>query len=83
MQVFAPVAPHVTGDAQKNEQKLSDAEQNVISVKNVINNASWRICDIMITTPRLFGAVLDDKDSYDPEGIAPSTIVVDEYDYLL
>lgn len=73
----------MTGDASRKEKKLEESEQNIISVKNVVNNASWKLCDVMITTPKLLGAVLSDRDSYEPEVLCPSVIICDEFDLLM
>lgn len=54
-----------------------------ISYTNVINNASWKITDILITTPVVMSHIIDTKDKYDPYDINPAVIVVDEFDELL
>ena len=40
---------------------------NSISIKNIINNASWKDYDIMISTPKLYNAILKHKDDNEPE----------------
>jgi hypothetical protein len=49
----------------------------------VINNASWKITDILLATPVVMSHILESKDKYDPYDINPAVIVVDEFDDLL
>lgn len=50
---------------------------------NVINNASWKLTDIMVSTPLMMSHILSTKDKFDPYDINPHTIVIDEFDELL
>lgn len=52
-------------------------------MNNVINNASWRITDIILATPIVMSHIIENKEKYDPYDINPQVIVVDEYDELL
>jgi hypothetical protein len=52
-------------------------------LKNVINNASWKLTDILLATPVIMTHILDSKEKYDPYDINPAVIVVDEFDELL
>ena len=54
-----------------------------MSLTNVVNNASWRITDILIATPVVLSHIIDKKDKYDPYEINPKVIVIDEMDLLL
>lgn len=49
----------------------------------MINNASWKITDILLATPVVMSHILESKDKYDPYDINPAVIVVDEFDDLL
>lgn len=54
-----------------------------MSMNNVINNASWKITDILISTPIVMCHILETKDKFDPYDINPAVIVIDEFDELL
>lgn len=54
-----------------------------IGMKNVVNNASWSITDILISTPYIMQHILEKKEQYDPYDINPATIIIDEFDELL
>lgn len=79
----SPVVEYITPDKTKGEKELSEEEQFDISLKNMVNNASWRLTDILLATPVVLGHILDSKEKYDPYDINPALIVVDEFDELL
>ena len=83
LQMKTPIVEFITPDKTKNERELSEEEQFDISLKNVINNASWKITDILLATPVVMSHIIDNKDKYDPYDINPAVIVVDEFDELL
>lgn len=41
------------------------------SMNNVINNASWKITDIILATPIVMWHILENKERYDPYDINP------------
>lgn len=49
----------------------------------MINNASWKISDVLLATPIVMSHILDYKDKYDPYDINPAVIVIDEFDELM
>ena len=49
----------------------------------MVNNASWKLTDILLTTPVVMSHILDSRDKYDPYDINPAVIVIDEFDELL
>jgi superfamily II DNA/RNA helicase len=78
-----PIVEFITPDKAKGERELSEEEQFDISLKNVINNASWKLTDVLLATPVVMSHILDSKDKFDPYDINPAVIVVDEFDELL
>jgi superfamily II DNA/RNA helicase len=52
-------------------------------MNNVINNASWKITDILLATPIVMCHILENKEKFDPYDINPEVIIIDEYDELL
>jgi superfamily II DNA/RNA helicase len=52
-------------------------------MNNVINNASWKMTDILLATPIVMCHILENKEKFDPYDINPEVIVIDEYDELL
>jgi superfamily II DNA/RNA helicase len=48
-----------------------------------VNNASWKLTDILITTPLVLSHIIDKKDKFDPYDMNPEIIVIDEFDELL
>ena len=83
LQMKTPIVEFITPDKNKGEKELSEEEQFDISIKNVINNASWKITDVLLATPVVMSHILESKDKYDPYDINPAVIVVDEFDELL
>jgi hypothetical protein len=83
LQMKTPIVEFITPDKAKGERELSEEEQFDISLKNVINNASWRLTDVLLATPVVLTHILDAKDRYDPYDMNPATIVIDEFDELL
>ena len=49
----------------------------------MVNNASWKLTDILLTTPVVMSHILDSRDKFDPYDINPAVIVIDEFDELL
>jgi len=78
-----PIVEFITPDKTKGEKELNEEEQFAISLKNVVNNASWKLTDILLTTPVVMSHILDSRDKYDPYDINPAVIVIDEFDELL
>ena len=83
LQMKTPIVEFITPDKTKGERELSEEEQFDISLKNVINNASWKLTDVLLATPVVMSHILDNKDKYDPYDINPAVIVIDEFDELL
>ncbi|TNV86152.1 hypothetical protein FGO68_gene15481 [Halteria grandinella] len=83
LQMKTPVVEFITPDKTKGERELSEEEQFEISIKNVINNASWKLTDMLLVTPVVMSHILQSKEKYDPYDINPAVIVVDEFDELL
>jgi hypothetical protein len=78
-----PVVEHITpeGDQKKkseSEKKERESELFEISLANVINNASWSISDVLMSTPVTLAHVLQRKEKYAPFDINPRVIVLDE-----
>lgn len=83
LQMKTPIVEFITPDKTKGEKELSEEEQFEISIKNVINIASWKLTDILLATPVILSHILDSKEKYDPYDINPAVIVIDEFDELL
>lgn len=83
LQMKTPIVEFITPDKAKDEKEMSESEQFDLSLKNVINNASWRLTDMLLATPVIMTHILDSKEKYDPYDINPAVIVVDEFDELL
>eukprot|EP00347_Sterkiella_histriomuscorum_P023516 403334343 len=83
LQMKTPIVEFITPDKDKGEKELTEDEQFDIQLKNVINNASWSITDILLATPVVMSHILDNKEKFDPYDINPAVIVIDEFDELL
>lgn len=83
LQMKTPVVEFITPDKTKGEKDLNEEEMFAISLKNVVNNASWKITDMLLTTPVVMTHILNSKEKYDPYDINPAVIVIDEFDELL
>ena len=83
LQMKSPIVEFITPDLKKGEREYSDDELFNISLYNVINNASWKISDILFSTPVVMSHILDTKQKYNPLDINPKTIIIDEFDELL
>lgn len=83
LQMKSPIVEFITPDIKKGEREYSDDELFNISLYNVINNASWKISDILFSTPIVMSHILDSKGKYNPLDINPKTIIIDEFDELL
>jgi len=62
---------------------MSEDDLFEIQVKNVMNNASWKITDMILVTPIVMSHIIENKDKIDPFDINPAIVVVDEFDELL
>ncbi len=62
---------------------MTEDEQFDIQMKNVVNNASWKLTDVLITTPIIMSHIIDQRDKFDPYDINPAVIVIDEFDELI
>jgi hypothetical protein len=79
-----PIVELITPDKTKDGYKeVSEDQQFEISLKNVVNNASWSLTDMLLVTPVVMSHIIDKKDKYDPYDINPAVIVIDEFDELL
>jgi hypothetical protein len=79
-----PIVELITPDKSKEGYKeVSEDQQFEISLKNVVNNASWSLTDMLLVTPVVMSHIIDKKDKYDPYDINPAVIVIDEFDELL
>lgn len=67
------------------EQQKEYTEEEIfdISMANVINNASWSLTDVLISTPMTLSHVLKARQSFAPYDINPAIVVIDEIDLLL
>ena len=83
LQMKSPIVEFITPDKAKEEKEMSEGEMFEISMKNVLNNASWRLTDILLATPVVMTHILEKKEKFDPYDINPAVIVVDEFDELL
>ncbi|CDW90034.1 atp-dependent rna helicase [Stylonychia lemnae] len=79
LQMKTPISP----DKEKGEKEMTETEQFEIQLKNAVNNASWKITDILLATPVVMSHIIENKDKYDPYDINPAVIVIDEFDELL
>jgi len=83
VQLFSPIVEHLTmGSDFRNKRELMTREIDTVSVKNLVNNANWNLNDIMLVTPMVLKFLLDDMRRYDPYGLNPSIIALDEFDLL-
>jgi hypothetical protein len=48
-----------------------------------VNNASWRLTDVLIATPVVLSHIVEKKDKIDPYDLNPKIIIIDEIDELL
>lgn len=83
LQMKTPIVEFISPDKTKGEKELSEEEQFEISIKNVVNNASWKLTDMLLATPVVLSHILQSKEKYDPYDINPAVIVIDEFDELL
>jgi len=59
----------------------------------MVNNASWELTDVLITTPLILEFIISKRQKYDPFGINPARtffiplafpdIIIDEFDELM
>ena len=83
LQMKSPIVEFITPDLKKGEREYSEDELFNISLANVINNASWKISDVLFSTPVVMNHILEEKQKYSPLDINPKTIIIDEFDELL
>lgn len=77
----SPIVEYITPDkspSEKKEQEKDDKKLFNISLANVANNASWDLCDVLMSTPVTLAHILQKRDEYAPYNINPKTIVIDE-----
>ena len=82
LQMKSPIVEFLTPDTKKGEKEMTEDEMFNISLANVINNASWKLSDILYSTPVVMSHILDSKSKYSPFDINPKTIIIDEFDEL-
>lgn len=46
----------------------------------MVNNASWKITDMLLVTPVVMAHIIDKQDKCDPYDINPAIVVIDEFD---
>ena len=51
-----------------------------ISLTNLQNNASWDLCDMILSTPTTLSHTLTKRAEYAPYNINPAIVVLDECD---
>lgn len=77
-----PIVSYIT--PEKEAPKIySKDEQFRISLDNVINNASWKLTDILLVKASLMSAIINSKASSSPFDINPKIIIIDEFDELI
>lgn len=84
VQLFSPIVEHLTPEsAKKGKRELIAKDVDQVSVQNLVNNASWDLNDIVLTTPAVMKFIIDEQSKYDPYSVNPSIIAMDEFDLLL
>lgn len=62
LQMKSPIVEWITPGADKKDEKIySDDELFNISLSNVINNSSWKLTDVILSTPLVMSHILDSK----------------------
>ena len=76
LQMKSPIVELIT---QKDEtkKKVSENEMFDISMTNVINNASWRHTDVLVTSPFILKYLLD-KSKFNQHDLLPETVVFED-----
>jgi superfamily II DNA/RNA helicase len=79
------LTPEQKPEGAKGEEQKEYTEEEIfdISMANVINNASWSLTDVLITTPMTLSHVLKARQAFAPYDINPAIVVIDEIDLLL
>ena len=54
-----PIVEFITPDSKKGDKEYSDDELFNISLANVINNASWKLSDVIFATPVVLSHILE------------------------
>jgi hypothetical protein len=54
-----PIVEFITPDSKKGDREYSDDELFNISLANVINNASWKLSDVIFSTPVVLSHILE------------------------
>ena len=86
LQMKSPIVEFITPDSKNKDDKqkeYSDDDLFNISLANVINNASWKLTDVILSTPLVMSHILESKQKYSPLDINPKTIIIDEFDELI
>ena len=83
LQMKSPIVEFITPDSRKGEKEYSDDELFNISLANVINNASWKLSDVIFSTPVVMSHILDSKGKSNPRDINPKLVIIDEFDELI
>ena len=78
------ITPEKTDKAGKKKvSEYTDEDLFDISIANVINNASWKLSDVLLATPITLTHVLQKREKYEPFDINPQIVIIDECDLLL
>jgi len=77
------ITPEKKPEADNQPKEYTDEELFDYSMANVTNNASWDLCDVVISTPLILANILKRKNKVAPLKINPQTVVIDEVDLLL
>jgi len=79
------LTPEQKPEGSKGEEQKEYTEEEIfdISMANVINNASWSLTDVLISTPMTLSHVLKARQAFAPYDINPAIVVIDEIDLLL
>lgn len=59
LQMKSPIVEFITPDTKKGDKEYSDDELFNISLANVINNASWKLSDVLFSTPVVLSHILE------------------------
>ena len=62
LQMKSPIVEWITPSADKKDEKhYSDDELFNLSLSNVINNSSWKLTDVILSTPLVMSHILNSK----------------------
>ena len=83
LQMKSAIVEYLTPNkSEDSARELSPEEIFDMSMANVINNASWRLSDVIVANPITLGHILKSRQSSAPFEINPSVVVIDECDQL-